>query len=51
VGQGLVNGEFCLAFKVARLQMFAQFEEAPICSLDSSFYFQTHVMRWCQQGS
>jgi hypothetical protein len=49
--QGLVNGEFCLASKVARLQMFAQSEEAPICSLDSSLYFQTHVIRWCHQGS
>jgi hypothetical protein len=26
--------------------MFAQFEEAPICSLDSSLYFQTHVICW-----
>jgi hypothetical protein len=34
--QGLVNGEFCLASKVARVQMFAQSEEAPISSLDSS---------------
>jgi hypothetical protein len=34
---------------VARLQMFAQSEEAPICSLDSSLYFQTHVIRWCHQ--
>jgi hypothetical protein len=49
--QGLVNGEFCLAWKVARLQMFAHSEEAPICSLDSSLYFQTHVIRWCHQGS
>jgi hypothetical protein len=49
--QGLVNGEFCLASKVARLQMFAQFEKAPICSLDSSLYFQSHVIRWCHQGS
>jgi hypothetical protein len=30
-----------------RLQMFVQSEEAPICSLDSSLYFQTHVVRWC----
>jgi hypothetical protein len=30
--QGLVNGEFCHGGKVARLQMFAQFKEAPICS-------------------
>jgi hypothetical protein len=42
--QGHVNGEFCLAWK-ARLQMFAQSEEAPICSLDSSLYFLTHVIR------
>jgi hypothetical protein len=49
--QGLVNGEFCLARKVTRLQMLAQFEEAPICSLDSSLYSQTHVIRWCHQGS
>jgi hypothetical protein len=33
--QGLVNGEFYLASKVGRLQMFAQSEEAPIFSLDS----------------
>jgi hypothetical protein len=33
---------------VARLQMFAQSEEAPICSLGSSLYFQTHVIRWCR---
>jgi hypothetical protein len=49
--QGLVNGKFCLALKVARLQMFVQSEKAPICSLDSSLYFQTHVIRWCYQGS
>jgi hypothetical protein len=28
---------------VARLQMFAQSEETPMCSLDSSLYFQTPV--------
>jgi hypothetical protein len=49
--QGLVNGELDLVSKVTRLQMFAQSEEAPICSLDSSLYFQTHVIRWCDQGS
>jgi hypothetical protein len=43
--QGLVNGKFC------QLQMFAQSEEAPIYSLASSLYFQTHVIRWCHQGS
>jgi hypothetical protein len=37
--QGLVNGEFYLDRKVARLQMFAQSEVAPICSLDYSLYF------------
>jgi hypothetical protein len=47
--QGLVNGKFCLACKVTRLQIFAQSEEAPICSLDSLLYFQTHVIRWCHQ--
>jgi hypothetical protein len=31
--------------------MFVQSEEAPFCSLDSSLYFQTHVIRWCHQGS
>jgi hypothetical protein len=51
VDQGLVNSEFCLASKAALLQMFAQSEEAPLCSLDSSLYFQTHVIRWCHQGS
>jgi hypothetical protein len=45
--QGLVNGDFFLAWKVALLQMFAQSEEAPVCSLDSLLYFQTHVNR-CQ---
>jgi hypothetical protein len=49
--QDLVNGEFGLAWKVARLQMFAQSEEAPICILDFSLYFQTHVNHWCHQGS
>jgi hypothetical protein len=46
VDQGLVNGEFCLAWKMARLQTFEQSEEAPICSLDSSLYLQTNVIRW-----
>jgi hypothetical protein len=41
---GLVNGKICLMKKVARLQMCAQFEKAPICSLDSLLYFQTHVI-------
>jgi hypothetical protein len=27
--------------------MSVQSEEAPICSLDSSLYFQTHVICWC----
>jgi hypothetical protein len=31
--------------------MFAQSEEAPICSLDASLYFQTHVIRWCYRYS
>jgi hypothetical protein len=51
--QGLVNGEFCLAWKVARLQMFAQSEEAPICfvafpdsrhSLASSGILDTQIL-------
>jgi hypothetical protein len=50
VDQGLVNGEFCLALKVARLQMFAHSEKAPICSLNSSLYFQTHDICWCHQA-
>jgi hypothetical protein len=43
--QGLVNGGFFSGVNVARPQMFAQSEEAPICSLDSSLYLQTHVIR------
>jgi hypothetical protein len=49
--QGFVNGEFCLAWKVARLLWLAHSEEALICSLDSSLYFQTQFIRWCHQGS
>jgi hypothetical protein len=40
---GLVNGEFCLAWKVLQPQIFTQFEEAPIGSLVSLLYFQTNA--------
>jgi hypothetical protein len=29
--------------------MFAQSEEAPICSLNSSLYFHTHVIRFARR--